>query len=384
MKSKIHINPDVLKWARITSGKSINDVAAVFKKKPEEIERWESGEKSLTYTQLGTIAYTVYKRPLAIFFFPSPPAEKTLESEFRTLPALDAQSTDPDTRLHIRKAHSFQLSLAELNDNVNPVAKPIFKSLKVDNDVTAFSKQVRQVLGFSLAEQKHISKSEDAFKAWREHIETAGIFVFKNSFKNKGICGFSLFDEEFPIVYINNSNPFTRQIFTLIHELCHILIKVSGIFYNDESILDRLSNSNRDIEVFCNRFASELLLPDTDFIREYKGDYSDKAISGLASLYCVSREVILRRLLDKGILSSDYYYEKTEEWKSQIKPKSKKGDGQYYNTQISYLGENYIKLAFTAYYRGKCSFENLAEYLNMKAEHIQKLEYYYLPKMVLK
>jgi len=27
MKGKIHINPEVLKWARITSGKSIDDVA---------------------------------------------------------------------------------------------------------------------------------------------------------------------------------------------------------------------------------------------------------------------------------------------------------------------------------------------------------------------
>jgi len=252
MRDRIHINPDVLKWARITSGKSINDVAAVFKKKPEIIERWESGTESLTYTQLETIAYTVYKRPIAIFFFPSPPAEKTLESEFRTLPAEDAQNIDPDTRLHIRKAHSFQLSLAELNDNVNPVANPIFKSLKADSEVTAFTGQVRQLLGFSLAEQKRIINADDAFKTWREHIESAGIFVFKSSFKNKGVCGFSLFDDEFPIVYINNSNPFTRQIFTLIHELCHILIKVSGIFYLDETILNRLSNSNRDIEVFCN------------------------------------------------------------------------------------------------------------------------------------
>lgn len=384
MKGKIHINPDVLKWARITSGKSINDVAVVFKKKPEEIERWESGEECLTYSQLETIAYTVYKRPLAIFFFPSPPVEKTLESEFRTLPALDAKNIDPDTRLHIRKAHSFQLSLAELNDNVNPVAKPIFKSLIADNDVTSFTRQVRELLGFSLAEQKQINKSEDAFKAWREHIEAAGIFVFKSSFKNKEVCGFSLFDSEFPIVYINNSNPFTRQIFTLIHELCHILIKVSGIFYNDDSILDRLSNTNREIEIFCNAFAAEILLPEADFIREYHGDYSDKAVSALASLFCVSREVILRRLLDKRIISKEYYGEKTEEWKAQFKPNKKKTGGEYYNTQISYLGENYIKLAFKAYYRGKCSFENLAEYLNMKAVNIQKLEYNYLPKMVLK
>lgn len=384
MKGKIHINPDVLKWARITSGKSINDVAAVFKKKPEEIERWESGEECLTYTQLETIAYTVYKRPLAIFFFPNPPAEKSLESEFRTITAEDAKNIDPDTRVQIRKAHSFQLSLAELNDNVNPVANPIFKSLKVDNEVTAFAGQVRQILGFSLTEQKRIGKAEDALKAWREHIEAAGIFVFKSSFKNKGVCGFSLFDDEFPIVYINNSNPFTRQIFTLIHELCHILIKVSGIFYYDDTFLNRLSNSNREIEIHCNRFAAELLLPDADFIREYNGDYSDKAISGLATLYSVSREVILRRLLDKCIISKEYYVEKTEEWISQLYSKSNKAGGEYYNTQISYLGENYIKLAFKAYYRGKCTFENLAEYLNMKAVNLQKLEYYYLPKMVVK
>jgi len=138
------------------------------------------------------------------------------------------------------------------------------------------------------------------------------------------------------------------------------------------------------LRYFVTRFAAELLLPDADFIREYKGDYSDKAISSLAALYCVSREVILRRLLDKRIISKEYYGEKTEEWNAQINPKSKKTDGHYYNTQIAYLGENYIKLAFKAYYQGKCTFENLTEYLNMKANNIQKLEYEYLPKMVVK
>lgn len=78
------VSPAVLKWARESAGRSLEDVAGILKKKPEDIAAWEDGRERPTYIQLQTLAYRVYKRPLALLFFPEPPAEPPLSSSFRT------------------------------------------------------------------------------------------------------------------------------------------------------------------------------------------------------------------------------------------------------------------------------------------------------------
>ena len=86
-KTLTGINPDVLRWARERSGLSVADVARKFSKSLDAISGWEAGETSPTYVQLEKLAYQVYKRPVAIFFFPKPPEEPDKISEFRTLPS---------------------------------------------------------------------------------------------------------------------------------------------------------------------------------------------------------------------------------------------------------------------------------------------------------
>ncbi len=80
------IQTSVLQWARESQGFSIDEVANRMKRDPAEITAWESGESAPTYVQLETLAYKIYKRPLAVFFLPQPPSEPDPEREFRTLP----------------------------------------------------------------------------------------------------------------------------------------------------------------------------------------------------------------------------------------------------------------------------------------------------------
>ena len=61
--------PSVLRWARESQGYSIEEVASRLKRDPSEVAAWETGAESPTYVQLETLAYKIYKRPLAVFFF---------------------------------------------------------------------------------------------------------------------------------------------------------------------------------------------------------------------------------------------------------------------------------------------------------------------------
>jgi transcriptional regulator with XRE-family HTH domain len=85
---------------------TISDVAVRLKKTEDVVRAWESGEPGAsmpTYVQLETLAYELFKRPLAVFFLPEPPLEKRPSHEFRTLPDADLEHLKRDTHLHIRK-----------------------------------------------------------------------------------------------------------------------------------------------------------------------------------------------------------------------------------------------------------------------------------------
>ncbi len=75
MKEKIPVNPQVLKWARTSKGLTESNVAKKLRKPVETIKEWESGQSAPTYLTLEKMAYELYKRPVAVFFFPCIPQE---------------------------------------------------------------------------------------------------------------------------------------------------------------------------------------------------------------------------------------------------------------------------------------------------------------------
>ena len=109
MGQNIPVNPDVLRWARETAGWSLEDVALKMKKDIDTVSAWERGESAPTYIQLEKLAYQVFKRPIALFFFPDPPREKTPKQSFRTLPEQEISSITRRLRFLIRRARAMQI-----------------------------------------------------------------------------------------------------------------------------------------------------------------------------------------------------------------------------------------------------------------------------------
>ena len=90
-----------------------------------------------------------------------------------------------------------------------------------------------------------------------------GHLVFKDAFRAPSYFGFCLYDDEFPIIYINNSSAKSRQIFTLFHELGHLLFHTSGVDLLDDPFLKHLGHAEQRIEVICNGLAARVLVPET-------------------------------------------------------------------------------------------------------------------------
>ena len=382
------INPEILAWAREQMGYSVEEVAERMNKDPVKIKSWENGESAPTYSQLERLAGVLYKRPVALFFFPEPPEELTPGGSFRTLPEPEVEKLLPDTRLKLREALSFQLSLMELNDGVNTSERKIFRDVEVVGTSPAEARRVALLviayLDVGVEARSKSRTTTEWFKWCRTAVEDAGVYVFKNSFKQKDISGLCIYHEQFPIIHINNSTTSSRQVFTLFHELAHILVHTNGITQVDDSFIGTLTDSDRELEQFCNKFAAEVLVPRDHFKSRVGNSTPDEqSMSKLANEYKVSREVILRHFLDLDKVSQERYDELVQRWNDEFEAQTTGlgKEGNYYNTQMSYLGDKYLDLAFSRYHQGAIGEEKLAEVLGIKAQSLPKLEQKYFNRL---
>lgn len=276
-----------------------------------------------------------------------------------------------------------QLNLYELCDGANPAPHLITRDFRVDEDaeIETTSGRIRDFLGISLDEQYGWRNGDVALKAWRKAAQSVGVFVFKDAFHADDYSGFSLFDEAFPVVFLNNSSAKTRQIFTLIHELAHLLFHTSGIDTPEERYIDSLQGHDKTIELLCNRIAGHVLVPEAAFASALEGkDRSERTAEIIADQFSVSREVIYREFLDRRWITKAQYTEAATKWSSQFQRGEGTG-GDYYWTKIAYLGDEYVSLALKSYSQNRIDEEKLGEYLDTKprnvatlAEHFQRAD----------
>ena len=373
------VQPSVLTWARTSLGLSLEDVAKKLKRSTDVIVSWEAGESAPTYAQLEKLAYDIYHRPLASFFLPTPPEEASPQHEFRTLPQTDLASLAVDTHLHLRRGHAFQLALRELYGDRNPNPNPIWRSvrLRLAAPISSQATEIRDVLRISLEEQRSWGADDVALKKWRSAVEASGAFVFKSSFEQRDISGFCLTDPEFPVIYLNNSVAKTRQSFSLIHELAHLLLNVNGLSKFGENYAEFLPIPDRNVERFCNAIAAEVLMPSEDFdfatrhLPARGSGIDDSHFASIARRYSVSREAVARRLLDAGRITQALYEERAAVW---AKQKGTTSGGNYYSTQSQYLSYKFARDVIGRYYNQQITTEQAAEFLGMKAKNLPGFE----------
>lgn len=385
MSERIPVNPRVLRWARETAGYNIEELVKKFDRKRvtlEVVNNWENGKDSPSYEQLERLAYEVFKRPLALFFFPEPPEEETPKQSFRTLPQEEIDLMEPRLIYLIRQAKVVQENLRELFSGENPANKNICADIRIrtSDSVSDISKAVRQYLGIGLHKQYALKSNAEALKYWRNLLEEHGVFVFKDAFKEEDCSGFCLYDNVFPVIYLNNSEPKIRQIFTLFHELAHLLFRTGGIDFRNNDFVLKMSGDDKRIEVFCNKFAGEFLVPTEEIkLQIHNQVINDNLLSQLADKFSISREVILRKCFDLGYINKAFYEAKVKEWEDERTDRGKSGPGgDYYLTHGAYLSGRYVETAFSKYYQGGISKSQLADYLGMKEANVSKFEGYVL------
>lgn len=376
MAEQIPINPALLIWARERAGLSRDEATEKFRRFPE----WEAGDSAPTYPQLEALADAL-KVPIAVFFFPEPPDVPSINETFRTLPEAELDQLPSRIRLLMRKAKAMQLNLIELTEGRNPAERLITRELQFEPrvNITEMATAVRQFIGVSLEQQRGWRDDETALKEWRAALQRVGIFIFKDAFRVADFSGFCLYDDEFPIIYVNNSSTKTRQIFTYFHELAHLIFHTSGIDKVRDGYIDRLAGDSKQIEILCNSFAAQFLLPDDAFAQAVAGRPANEATAEVvAAQFHVSREVVFRRFLDQGRIGEPVYLEAVDRWNAQRQGGGGEGGGgNHYWTKLAYLGRDYVALALSQFHQNRIDEIQLADFLDTKPRNVGTLEDYF-------
>jgi len=371
---EVNVNPEILRWARERAGFSEEETAKKLKISIENYRKIETGKKKPTFTQIERLA-RIFKRPTAVFFLPEPPDEPPFSASFRIMPKSE-QNLSRELRLAIRKARYYQSIANELMEDLGINPKANVKFATINDDPLLLAREERRKLGISIEEQFEFRNAYSAFNRWRNAVEAQNILVFQFKFPIESARGFSLMDKEPPVIVLNSSDNILARIFTLFHEYAHILLRLPEIYTGEETI-----DYDKEIESWCNKFASEFLVPE-NFLKNEKSYRElinktkslEEVLKILSQRFKVSKHAILTKLKVINVISNEEYEEISLKLKSQFIKEEKRGFSlPAHKRCIQEKGEKFVSIVLNAKEKEIITSADMIEYLSLKLDNLKRL-----------
>jgi Zn-dependent peptidase ImmA (M78 family)/DNA-binding XRE family transcriptional regulator len=390
---KAIINPALISWARDSAGFTVAEAAQKLGIGEKQLAAWEDPkvEDGPSIPQLRKLA-ALFKRPLAVFYLPEPPKGFTVMRDLRRLPETGIRRYSPALQMEIRAANERRELALELAADLEEEL-PKFTLTATDAEAPEqVGERIRATFGVTvqLQSQWRDNDGRAGFNAWRHRIEGAGVLVFQTTrFPSEDASGFAIAADMVPVIAVNRKDAPARRTFSLLHELTHLMLHVSGVS-------DLVTNAARPpedqkLEVFCNQVAAAALIPKdallADPIVVAQGarsvNWSDAEVSELARQFNVSREALLRRLLTFDRTTAEFYGKKREQYLAEYlagkaRQKEQPEDAEMKRNMpqetVSNFGRPLIRMLLGNYYLDRLTLSEVSGYLGLKVKHIPKLE----------
>jgi Zn-dependent peptidase ImmA (M78 family) len=390
---KAAITPALLIWARQTAGFSLAEAARRLKITEERLAAWEdpNNADAPSIPQLRKLA-ALFKRPLAVFYLPEAPPRFAVMRDLRRLPGTEARSYSPAVQLEIRAANERRELALELAADLEQEIQKFTLTATMEEDSETVGGRIRTELGVTMDLQLHWRDNEGraGFNAWRNRIENLGVLVFQTTrFPSNEASGFAIVAETLPVIAVNRNDALTRRTFSLLHELAHLMIRVSGVSELATDV-NRPPEDQR-IEVFCNSVAAAALIPRDVLLADARvvvqgtrsEQWSDAEIRDLAYQFGVSREALLRRLLTLNRTTEAFYARKRAQFiaefdESQKRKKEKAAESEMKRNMpqetVSNFGRRLVNMLLDNYHQDRMTLSEVSGYLGLKVKHVPRLE----------
>ena len=376
-KQLVSINGSVLTWAREEDGLTQEELADRMKVPVAEVRSWEAGEDYPGRTQFARLAQ-VLGRPSAIFYLPEPPVKAGIPIKFRRAPGPDGRRLGRDELRQIRQAQRMQqiTSWVVRDSGAGPVA---LEPVERKRDPARVGEEERRASGVSADEQIGWRNAYESFRNWRWLLERNGILVFQMRMGKDGIRGFSIWDDYAPAAVVNTAYHPTARIFTLFHEVGHLLTRTGAACLEFVGPVD----SEVGAERWCEQFAASFLLPAEGLRREAmrQGAAEDSKVDDpqtarrLANRFSVSARAMAIRLHAIGLADAGLYGAVASKFPNQDWSDSAGGGRGRTATRkrVTQWGRLLPEALLSAADRGRLNRRDLTDYLELATGQVENL-----------
>lgn len=377
MSKVTFINTNNLKIARENLGLSTLDASKkITSSKKDLVSEWESRDSVPTWSQLNRLA-KVYNIPELLL---------TSKNE------IEKNKSIPDYRVGVK--NNGGVKVKKLINTVISRQRWLERKLKEEGysknklqgsardirDPKKLADLIRSKLAISIEEIKSIRGAGSKKKTLNYLIgkaEAHNVFVGKTiSYHNlevEDLRGLFVSNDYCPYIVLNRRDAVSAQIFSLVHEIAHLFRKTDSISNSLE--FRTTGNGVNTEEIFCNKVAAELLLPQQEFVSDY---YDKQEIGELSKLYKVSEISIFYRLVELGKVKRDRIRSLEKEIQAEtqenirLKEESNKGreGGNYNNLMKDSNGALFNRVVAEAYYSNKIEYVEAANLLRFSPEAV--------------
>lgn len=371
MANYIQIKTSIIRWACNRIGSLYSELSAFkdFKRLSNE----NDGAVSLTLKQAEKLA-KVLRYPFVFLLLDSPVTDidKLPIADFRSI---EGKEINPNINLK-EQIEYCQNQQDWFSDYVNTCDLDVFKyngKFSLHDDPQKVGLKLKEFLKITYKLSKN---ANDYLKRLKIILENNGILVssskvLKNTQNRLSLSdfrGFALYDDNAPLIFINGNDSTSAQIFTLCHELGHIVLGQSGVS-------DVVKNNSKKIEKWCNEFAANILMPKNDVIDTFDQYINiSQFLQDATKLFHLSTNALLLRIYNLNLIDKDTFDKEWAKAKALYKDYLKslqesngKSSGYYYKTVNSRLSHRLLQSLISSTSVGKTTFRDAACLLGLKS-----------------
>jgi Zn-dependent peptidase ImmA (M78 family) len=318
---EISVNGDVLKWARVVRGLTLEQAARLLDISPSDLRAYESGRKKPLVGFLRQMS-AKYRINFTSLLMPEPLPVPDRPMDHRT--RRGERPLSIDTLLAIEEVSESLDAFSEIANEATRIVPTLrIGHARLDEDPELVAARERKKFSIGVEDQRMFHNLGQARRRWRQEIEDRGVFTYMIPMPPNELSGFSMLRDGLAAICVNDREPTEgAKIFTFFHEYCHLVLRQAGI--SDEN------NQNR-IERFCNQFAASFLIPRADLLLAIGGvstpyEFSDSDVKRLSNRFRVSNSAVALRLQETGLAPAGFYGRRTGPWDIRTEEQPRKQD----------------------------------------------------------
>lgn len=373
------LNPKILEWAVRRSGLDIEQILKAFPKYP----RWLDGSWKPTVNQLRDFASKTHVSVSELFSDEIPNYALQI-ADFRTVDNVPTHDPSPELfdTIDAMLGRQNWLKTFFLHEGFAPID---FVGSYTDTPLSDENKnQLVEELHSLLSLRDNWAFScksvAEALKMLKDSIEAIGVSVVINGVVNDNthrtldvseFRGFVLADDIAPIIFINGRDAKSAQLFTLVHELCHLAFSQTGVSNASDE-----EDTDIAMERFCNSVAADFLVPTHILVTRWEDCTSNQySIAQAIARSCkVNFLVVVRKAKDVGLIDDEAYFALCHRYKKEKPAENKlgKGGGNYFYNKQYKLGSVFSDAIRTAVHSDYLSYRDAYDLTGMSAPSFKR------------